>query len=106
MAVRVFWLSLICILYVYFGYPLLLVVWRTVRPRPARKRPQEPSVSLVIAMHNESANVHMKMQNSLALDYPPEKLQIIVSLDAPTDGTDALMHEYRGAGVCVLDSPA
>lgn len=104
MAARLFWLSLICILYVYFGYPLLLMAWRAVRPRPASKRPQEPLVSLVMAMHNESCNAHAKMQNSLALDYPEEKMQIIVSLDAPTDGTDALIREYEGPRVQVLDS--
>lgn len=104
MATLIFWLSLTCIVYVYLGYPLLLVVWRTLKPWPVQKRPQEPFVSLVIAMHNESGNVHAKMQNSLALDYPPEKLQIIVSLDAPTDGTDALVRGYQSARVLVTDS--
>jgi len=104
MAALIFWLSLICILYVYLGYPLLLVVWRTLRPWPVQKRHLEPSVSLVIAMHNESSNVHAKMQNSLALDYPPDKLQIIVSLDAPTDGTDAMLREYQGPRVTVRES--
>jgi cellulose synthase/poly-beta-1,6-N-acetylglucosamine synthase-like glycosyltransferase len=104
MATLIFWLSLTCILYVYLGYPLLLMVWRKLKPWPVQKRTQEPFVSLVIAMHNESGNVHAKMQNSLALDYPPEKLQIIVSLDAPTDGTDALVREYQSARVAVTES--
>jgi cellulose synthase/poly-beta-1,6-N-acetylglucosamine synthase-like glycosyltransferase len=104
MAALIFWLSLGCILYVYLGYPLLLIVWRTVGARPVQKQPQEPWVSLVMAMHNENGNVHPKMRNILALDYPPEKLQIIVSLDAPTDGTDILIREYESPRVYVVDS--
>lgn len=104
MATLVFWLSLGSILYVYFGYPLLLLAWRGLIPRPVKKSPREPSVSIVIAMHNESRNVRAKMQNLLTLDYPEDKVQIIVSLDAPTDGTDALMVEYRSNRVRVLDS--
>jgi len=50
--------------------------------QPIRKRYQEPSVSLVIAMHNERDNVEAKLRNGFELDYPPDKLQVIVSLDA------------------------
>jgi biofilm PGA synthesis N-glycosyltransferase PgaC len=106
MAALIFWLSLLGVLYVYFGYPLLLVVWRTLVRRPVQKQYQEPRVSLVIAMHNESRNVRAKMENSLALDYPPDKLQIILSLDAPTDDTETLAREYESARVSVTSSTA
>jgi poly-beta-1,6-N-acetyl-D-glucosamine synthase len=59
----------------------------------------------VIAMRNERKNVQRKMQNCFELDYPPGKLQVIVSLDAPTDGTEALVREYAGKGVEVVYSP-
>jgi cellulose synthase/poly-beta-1,6-N-acetylglucosamine synthase-like glycosyltransferase len=55
-------------------------------------------------MHNENRNLRAKMQTCFDLDYPPEKLQIIVSLDAPTDGTDLLIKEYVPRGVRVLCS--
>ena len=61
-------------------------------------------MSLVIAMRNERINVQPKMQNCFDLDYPPGKLQVIVSLDAPTDGTDALVHDYADKGVEVAYS--
>ncbi|HLK68123.1 MAG TPA: glycosyltransferase family 2 protein [Bryobacteraceae bacterium] len=105
MALIIFWISLTCILYVYAGYPLLLAAWRKLFFRPVQKVYQEPTVSLVIAMHNERQNVRAKMQNCFDLDYPAEKLQIIVSLDAPTDGTDALMQEYADQGVNVIHCP-
>lgn len=95
----IFWIALACTVYVYAGYPLVLLAWRWWQGRPVRKRYQEPSVSLVIAMHNERNNVQPKIQNCVELDYPRARLQVIVSLDAPTDGTDALVREYAGKGV-------
>jgi cellulose synthase/poly-beta-1,6-N-acetylglucosamine synthase-like glycosyltransferase len=105
MATILFWTAFTCIVYVYAGYPLLLMLWRRVVRRPVDKRYQEVSVSLVIVMHNERRNVQAKIQNCFELDYPADKLQIIVSLDAPTDGTDALLRQYTGQGVEVLSSP-
>src|SRR5580704_12527520 len=101
----IFWSALLCAAYVYVGYPLLLLLWSRIAPRPVRKRYIEPSVSIVIAMHDERSNVVSKMQNCLGLDYPADKLQIIVSLDAPTDGTDVLLEQYSSKRVKVLVSP-
>lgn len=95
-----------CIVYVYVGYPLLLLAWRRVARRPVRKHYQEPTVSLVIAMHNESMHVERKMRNVGELDYPADKLQVIVALDGPTDGTDALVRDYAAPGVEVVHSVA
>jgi cellulose synthase/poly-beta-1,6-N-acetylglucosamine synthase-like glycosyltransferase len=89
---------------VYAGYPCLLMAWRRLAPRSVRKSAIEPTVSLVIAMHNESEHVAAKMGNCFELDYPRHKLQIIVILDAPTDGTDSLMSQYAGQGVEILKS--
>jgi len=104
MAVLIFWVALSVAAYVYMGYPLLLVAWRRLSARPVRKAPIEPTVTLVMAMHNESRNVASKMQNCFELNYPADKLQVIVSLDAPTDGTDSLVREYASYGVEVLSS--
>ncbi len=100
MATAIFWTALACIVYVYAGYPLVLVLWRRLARRTIQKRDWEPSVSLVIAMHNEAANVHARLRNCFDLDYPPDKLQIIVSLDAPSDDTEGL------ARACAADRPA
>jgi len=105
MVEALFWTSLSCIAYVYVGYPLLLMAWRKLAWRPVHKRYQEPSVSLIVAMHNERQNARLKMQNCLELDYPAAKLQVIVSLDAPTDGTDTLIGDYAARGVDVFYSP-
>ena len=104
MAALLFWVSLGTAAYVYFGYPLLLLVWRRLGARPVRKAPIEPAVTIVIAMHNERDNVEPRLQNCFEMNYPADKLQIIVSLDAPTDGTDTLVREYASRGVEVLSS--
>lgn len=104
MAEAIFWIALASIVYVYIGYPLLLTLWLKWGRWPIRKKYQEPSVSIVIAMHNERKNVHAKMRNCIELDYPPGKLQVVVSLDAPTDGTVAMVREYFDKGVAVAYS--
>lgn len=93
LAETVFWTSLAAVLYVYLGYPLLLALWSRLAPRPVARRSWEPTVSLVIAARNERAAIARKIDNCLALDYPPEKLQVVLSLDAPSDGTDRVAHE-------------
>jgi biofilm PGA synthesis N-glycosyltransferase PgaC len=105
MVKALFWTSLSCIAYVYVGYPLLLMVWRRLAERPIHKRYQEPSVSLIIAMHNERKNARRKIENCFELDYPETKLQVIVSLDAPTDGTDTVVRDCAARGVDVVYSP-
>jgi poly-beta-1,6-N-acetyl-D-glucosamine synthase len=105
MAGILFWTAFTSIVYVYAGYPLLLMLWRRLGRRPVRKQYQELSVSLVIAMHNERKNVTAKMQNCFELDYPADKLQVIVSLDAPTDGTDILLRECAGQAVDIVYCP-
>ena len=93
----VFWASLLVAAYVYVGYPLLLAVWSRLAPRPVRRAGWEPTVSLLIAARNERDTIARKIDNCLSLDYPPHKLQIVVSLDGPTDGTDRVVREHAVA---------
>jgi cellulose synthase/poly-beta-1,6-N-acetylglucosamine synthase-like glycosyltransferase len=94
-----FWLSLIFIFYVYLGYPAVLAMLRTFAARPVQKAYHEPTVSIVIAAHNERQRIEEKLMNCLALDYPKQKLQIIVALDGPTDGTEFVVWKYAGQGI-------
>jgi cellulose synthase/poly-beta-1,6-N-acetylglucosamine synthase-like glycosyltransferase len=94
-----FWFSFGFILYVYVGYPILLVLVRRVARRSVRKAYIEPSVTLVIAAHNEGEKIAAKLENCLALDYPRKKLQIVVSLDGPTDGTEEIVRSYASEGI-------
>jgi len=104
-AETIFWTAFIYTAYVYIGYPVLLVAWRKLLPWPVRKRYQEPTVSIVIAMHDESRHVHSRLRNCLELDYPANRLQVIVSLDAPTDGTTELVQYFADRNVDIVFSP-
>ena len=92
-----FWVALLLLVYIYFGYPLLLAaLTRAGFGRGVRQAPAEPSVTLVISAFNEAAVIRRKIENSLALDYPSERLQVIVVSDASDDGTDEIVRDFDG----------
>jgi cellulose synthase/poly-beta-1,6-N-acetylglucosamine synthase-like glycosyltransferase len=94
----IFWLSLVIVAYVYVGYPALLALVR--RPRRVPSLAQElPRVSLLIAAYNEEAVLREKLENSLALDYPRELLEIVVASDGSDDGTNEIAREFAERGV-------
>jgi len=101
---KLFLASFIILFYVFVGYPLLLAVLQKVAGRPVRKRPIEPNVTVILAVHNERQRIEKRLQNLLSLDYPREKLQIIVSIDGATDGTETVVQRYEEYGVTVLQS--
>jgi biofilm PGA synthesis N-glycosyltransferase PgaC len=105
MAESVFWSSLAFVLYAYCGYPLVLLIWKSLASRPVKKAPAEPDVTLIVAAFNEKDNIRQKILNCLSLDYPREKLQIIVSLDGPTDGTEVLALTFASQGVQLSFAP-
>lgn len=89
------WVSLLLPLYAYFGYPLslyLLVRLRGVTP-PVQSR-AEPSVTLLVAAHNEGRVIAQKLDNALAQTYPPERLDVVVVSDGSTDRTDEIVESY------------
>jgi len=86
-AVLLFWTSITLLGYALIGYPLIVAAWAALRPRPYRREPVEPTVSVVIAVHNEVAHIGRKIANLLQLDYPTDRLEILVGSDGSTDGT-------------------
>jgi cellulose synthase/poly-beta-1,6-N-acetylglucosamine synthase-like glycosyltransferase len=102
-----FWASVALILYTHAGYPLLLWLLsrvRRTRGSSARVRAEEPPrVSLIVAAHDEELVIADKVANAFALDYPRERLELIVASDGSADRTVELA---RGAGADhVLDLP-
>ncbi|MFB3817705.1 MAG: glycosyltransferase family 2 protein [Candidatus Methylomirabilales bacterium] len=92
-------------LYAYLGYPLLLAWLARRRSRPVAARDWTPRVSLLIPAYNEAAVIAGKLANSLALDYPAHRLEILVGSDGSSDGTAALARAFEGRGVRVLAFP-
>lgn len=99
MAQAIFWASAIALLYTYAGYPLLVFAVSRLRPLEIRKAAIEPIVSVIVTAYNEEAALPAKIRNTLALDYPAEKLEVIIASDASTDRTDRIAEQFAGSGV-------
>lgn len=100
-----FWLCIGVIIYNYIGYPLLLTLAARLRPKPQPYPQETPFVTLLIAAHNEQAIIAQKLENSLALDYPRDRLQILVAADGSDDRTPDIVREYAEQGVELSYSP-
>jgi cellulose synthase/poly-beta-1,6-N-acetylglucosamine synthase-like glycosyltransferase len=90
-AKALFWGSLGALGWTHVGYPLTVAALARVRGRPVRKGDIEPTVTLIVAAHNEEVVIQRRLANLLALEYPPGKLEIVVASDASTDRTDQLV---------------
>jgi cellulose synthase/poly-beta-1,6-N-acetylglucosamine synthase-like glycosyltransferase len=90
---------------IYIGYPMLIFVLSRLFAFPVRQAEITPSVSFVIAAYNEEKDLAQKIENTLALDYPREKLEIIIASDCSTDRTDEIALGYTGLGVYLHRQP-
>ena len=86
-----FWGSLGALAWTQAGYPVAAAVLARVRGKPVRKDDFEPSVSIVVAAHNEDAVVGSRIENLLAQDYPRDRFEVVVASDASTDETNAIV---------------
>ncbi len=95
-----FWLCVLFVLYVYAGYPLLLALVVGLRRLPyPQYAPSTPGVTLLISAYNEEKVIATKLDNSLALDYPREQLQVLVAVDGSEDHTADIVRAYADRGV-------
>ena len=94
-----FWLGAGALAYTYVLFPLLVLLRAALRPRPHRADEITPEVSLVIAAHNEAATIAAKLENLLSLDYPKERLEVVIASDGSDDGTDDIVRAYADRGV-------
>jgi cellulose synthase/poly-beta-1,6-N-acetylglucosamine synthase-like glycosyltransferase len=98
----VFFISILLIFYVYAGYPLAAALLGRVMSRPVRKGICEPLVTVLIAAYNEEEAVGATIENKLALDYPHEKLEVLVISDGSIDRTDAIVGSFADRNVRLL----
>jgi cellulose synthase/poly-beta-1,6-N-acetylglucosamine synthase-like glycosyltransferase len=91
------------VLFGWAGYPLALLVLRRLSPLPARKAEISPPLSIIIAAHNAERELEGKLESTLALGYAGP-LQILVSSDASTDGTEAIAERFAARGVELVHS--
>ena len=91
----VFWAAIGVVFYVYLGYPVVLLLLRLVIRRPVNKQPNFPVVSLLIPAYNEVAVIREKILNSLDLNYPQDRIEIVVASDGSSDGTVEAVAEFK-----------
>jgi cellulose synthase/poly-beta-1,6-N-acetylglucosamine synthase-like glycosyltransferase len=97
-----FWASVLLVGYTYIGYPALMRVWAALRPRSTASRAIAPTVTVVIIAHNEAPRIQGRLANLLALEYPQDRLEILVASDGSTDGTPERACAYEDGGVRVI----
>jgi cellulose synthase/poly-beta-1,6-N-acetylglucosamine synthase-like glycosyltransferase len=101
------WTCFAAVFYAYLGYPL--VIWCLSRLFGRRRPPPEildrdlPTLSFLVAAHNEESVIEERLRNALALDYPADKLQIVVACDGCSDATPRIVARYADRGVRLLN---
>jgi cellulose synthase/poly-beta-1,6-N-acetylglucosamine synthase-like glycosyltransferase len=105
-AALVFWLSVLILFWTYFGYPLLMALRAKFAPRPVQQDEMHlPSLTLLIPAYNEADVIREKLTNAISLDYPADRLQILVVDDGSTDGTADIVREFEERGVTLIRQP-
>jgi cellulose synthase/poly-beta-1,6-N-acetylglucosamine synthase-like glycosyltransferase len=104
----IFWATAAFIVWTHVGYPLFVALLARVRPRPVRRARIEPTVTLVIAAHDEEGSIEATARGMLTLDYPAERLSVLVASDGSTDRTDEIvsgLEAESGGRVSLLRCP-
>jgi len=96
-----FWICAVLLVYVYLGYPALAWVRAALAPPPALRAVAPPAVSVIVVAHDEAGRIAARIDNLLALDYPRDRLEILIASDGSTDETASLARAYAREGVAV-----
>jgi cellulose synthase/poly-beta-1,6-N-acetylglucosamine synthase-like glycosyltransferase len=94
-----FWLIIFIIFYTYAGYSFIILLLSLFLNRSVRKKEIYPRVTFLIAAYNEETSIAAKLENTLSLEYPKEKLEVIVASDGSTDSTDSVVKQFHDQGV-------
>ena len=100
-----FWLAVSTIAYTLALFPLIVLGRGRFAARPHLETDVAPTLSVIIAAHNEEAELPSKLANVLAVDYPSDRLEVIVASDGSTDRTVELARSVAGDRATVLDLP-
>ena len=87
-------ISILVLAYTWIGYPTILLLLRAIFGRSIIRGDGRPSFSVIVAVHNEEAQIAAKLENCLGFDYPQEYLEIIVASDHSTDATEQIVEDF------------
>lgn len=102
MSALIFWISIFLIIYTYVGYSLTIFVLSIIFRRELKRGKIEPKVTFLITAYNEERDITKKLENTLSLNYPRERLEIIVASDGSTDRTDEIVRGFADRGVSLI----
>ena len=107
MAPILFWGSVGLIVYTYFLFPLLVILRGMLVKRPYMSEDVQPLplVSIIIAAYNEEKEIGEKLNNILSLEYPRDRLEVIIASDGSTDRTNEIVQGYEERGIRLLALP-
>lgn len=94
-----FWGSILLILYTYIGYPLLIALLARIWRKRGEFVEAFPQITVLIPAYNEEKYITEKLENTLQLDYPRDKLQILVAADGSSDRTPEIVASYADKGI-------
>ena len=98
----IFFIISCIIFYIYFGYPLLLLILSKFFKITISRNFFEPFVTFIVAAYNEDQSIKDKIENCLDLKYPKGKLQIIIASDGSTDKTNEICETYKSKGIILV----
>ena len=102
----VFWAAALMLGYTYAGYPLVVWMWARLRGQDVvtgHVGDELPFVTILVVAHNEESRIAARVENLLGLDYPADRLDIVIASDASTDQTVARACDYIDRGVRVVE---
>lgn len=100
-----FWSAAILIIYAYFVFPFLVFLRGLLFSKPHERAEITPKVSLIIAAYNEEKSIGSRIENALSLDFPSDRLEVIIASDGSTDRTNAIVSNYEDRGVKLIELP-
>ena len=101
----IFALSVLALGYTYVGYPLFIYLKGLLFPRKVKTAEFHPTVTVLITAYNEESAIAEKLENTFQLDYPKEKLEILVASDGSDDNTDDIVKGFASKGVKLFHQP-
>ena len=95
-------------IYAYVAYPAIIWVVARIRPRPnaGANGNEWPTVTITVPVYNAASSIRTTLERLLEIDYPKDRLQVLVLSDASNDGTDDIVRELGGRGVELMRAPS
>jgi glycosyltransferase involved in cell wall biosynthesis len=100
-----FWSAIATLLSTYLLFPLVVLLRALLRSRPHLSDDITPPLTMIIAAHNEATSIRAKLENILSLEYPADRLEVVIASDGSDDRTEEIVRSFEDRGVRLLPLP-